>query len=148
LILTMSLPEEQCPFEEPPSPIGRMQLGLAASFVTPSPKKGDGDGNQFVDEEPFIDERKPSSTTVEKSNISNGEHTFIPVMAKMIHSTVFECKRLVLKDGRLLHMVKLVGDVRNFSVNNKNVKIDVEDGTGLVWVVLWQKDKEYTVDIG
>ncbi len=148
MILTMSLPEEQCPFEEPPSPIGRMQLGLAASFVTPSPKKGDGDGNQFVDEEPFIDERKPSSTTVEKSNISNGEHTFIPVMAKMIHSTVFECKRLVLKDGRLLHMVKLVGDVRNFSVNNKNVKIDVEDGTGLVWVVLWQKDKEYTVDIG
>jgi hypothetical protein len=43
-----------------------MQLGLAASFVTPSPKKGNEDGNRFINEEPFIDKRKPSSTTVKK----------------------------------------------------------------------------------
>jgi hypothetical protein len=35
----MSLPEEQPPFKEPSFPIGRMQLGFAASFITPSPKK-------------------------------------------------------------------------------------------------------------
>jgi hypothetical protein len=29
-------------------------------------------------------------------------------------------------------MVKLVGAVRNFRVNIKQVQIDVEDGTGLV----------------
>jgi hypothetical protein len=64
----MSLPEEQSPLEEPSSPIGRKQLGLAASFVTPSPKKGDEGGNGFIDEEPFIDKRKPSSMMAEKNS--------------------------------------------------------------------------------
>jgi replication factor A2 len=49
-----------------------------------------------------------------------------------------------LKDSQLLHMVKVVGAVRNFSVNTKYVQIDVEDGTGLVWVILWRKEKEFT----
>jgi hypothetical protein len=35
----MKLPEERPSFEEPLSPVGMMQVGLAASFVTPSPKK-------------------------------------------------------------------------------------------------------------
>jgi aspartyl/asparaginyl-tRNA synthetase len=48
------------------------------------------------------------------------------------------------KDGQLLHMVKLVGAVRNFRVNIKHVQIDVEDGTGLVQVILWRKEKECT----
>jgi hypothetical protein len=29
-------------------------------------------------------------------------------------------------------------------VNTKYVQIDVEDGMGLVRVILWRKDKEYT----
>jgi hypothetical protein len=37
--------------------------------------------------------------TVAKGSFNNGEHTLIPVTAKMIHSAVWECKRLVLKDG-------------------------------------------------
>jgi hypothetical protein len=95
----MSLLEEQPPFKKPSSPIGRMQLGLAASFVTPSLKINNGDGNRFVNDEPLIDKMKPSSTTVARSNFNNGEHTLIPVIAKMIHSAVSECERLVLKDG-------------------------------------------------
>ncbi len=62
-------------------------------------KKNEGDGDQFIGDKPFIDERKPSSMTVAKGNFNNGEHTLIPVTAKMIHSVVWECKRLVLKDG-------------------------------------------------
>jgi hypothetical protein len=85
-------------------------------------KKNNGDGNQFVDDKPFINERKPSSTTFAKGKFNNGERTLIPVMAKTIHSAVSKCQRLVLKDGQLLHMVKFVGAVRNFSVNNKYVK--------------------------
>jgi hypothetical protein len=138
----MSLPKERPPFKEPSSPIGRMQLGLAALFITASPTKKYGDGDQFVDDKPFIDERKPSSMTVAKGNFNNGEHTLISVMVKMIHSAVWECKRLVLKDGRPLHMVKFVDAVRNFGVNTKYVQIDVEDGTGLVWVILWKKERE------
>jgi hypothetical protein len=68
----------------------------------------------------------------------------IPVTAKMIHSAVSKCKRLILKDRLPLHMVKFVGAVRNFSVNNKYVKIDVEDSTRLVQVILWRKEKECT----
>jgi hypothetical protein len=95
----MSLPEEQPPFKEPSSPIGRMQLGLAASFITPSPVKDHGDGDQFIDDKPFIDERKPLSKTVERGVLNNGEHTLIPVMARMIHSAVWNSERFVLKDG-------------------------------------------------
>ncbi len=38
-------------------------------------------------------------------------------------------------------MVKLVGAVRNFRVNIKHVHIDVEDGTGLVQVMLWREKR-------
>jgi hypothetical protein len=84
---------EQPPFEEPLSPIGRMQSGLAALFATPSLKRNNGDGNQFGNDKPFIDERKPmstmiASTTIARSYFNNGEHAVIPVTAKMIHSAV------------------------------------------------------------
>ncbi len=105
----MSLLEEQPPFKEPLSPIGRMQLGWAASFIIPSPKKNHGDGDQFVDDKPFIDERKPLSTTAERGVLNNGEHTLIPVTARMIHIAIWNSERFVLKDGQPLHMVKLVG---------------------------------------
>ncbi len=133
---------ERSSYEEPSSPIGRTQSGLAALFVTPSPKKKDENSDQVVDDEPFIDERKPSSMTAVKGVLNNGEHTFIPVMATMIHSAIWDCKRFVLKDGQLLHMVKLVGAIRNFHVNIKQVQIDVEDGTGLVRVILLRKQNK------
>jgi hypothetical protein len=51
-------------------------------------KKNDGDCDQFINDNPFIKERKPSSMTVAKGVLNNGEHMLIPVMAKMIHSAV------------------------------------------------------------
>ncbi len=68
----------------------------------------------------------------------------IPVTVKMIHSAVWDSERFVLKDGQPLHMVKLVGAIRNFRVNIKHLQIDVEDGTGLVRVILWRKERECT----
>jgi hypothetical protein len=62
-------------------------------------KKKDGNGNRFINDEPFIDKRKPSSTTVAKGVLNNGEHTLIPVMAKIVHSAKWDSKRFVLKDG-------------------------------------------------
>ncbi len=62
----MSSWEGQSPLQEPLSPIERMNSGLAASFVTPSPKKGNGGGNQFIKKDHFFNKRKPSSMTVEK----------------------------------------------------------------------------------
>jgi hypothetical protein len=135
----MSSPEEQPSYEEPSSPVGTTQSGLAALFVTPNPKKNDGNSDQFVDDKPFIDERKPSSTKVVKDVLNNGEHTLIPVTAKMIHSAVWDLERFLLKDS---HMIKLVGAVRNFRVNINHVQIDVEDGTGLVQVILWRTEEE------
>ncbi len=138
----MSSLEEQPSFKKPSSPIETTHSGLAALLVTPSLKKNDGNGNQYLDDEPFIDERKPLSMMVVKGVSNNGEHTLIPVTAKMIHSAVWDSKRFVLKDGQPLHMVKLVGAIRNFRVNVKHVQIDVEDGTGLVQVILWRKERE------
>ncbi len=93
----MSLPEERPPFEEPLSPIGRMQSGLAALFITSSLKKNDGDGDRFVDDNPFIDKRKPLSTTVERGVLNNGEHMLIPVMARVTHSAVWNSEQFILK---------------------------------------------------
>jgi hypothetical protein len=142
----MSSPDKRSSYMEPSSPIGRTLLCLAALFVMPSPKKTDGKADRAVDDEPYIDERKLSTTMAAKGNsnnvpvkvnLHNGEHTLIPVTVKMIHSAVQDCERFVLKDGRPLHMVKLVGVVRNFRVHDKNVQIDLEDGTGLLRVFFW-----------
>ncbi len=62
----------------------------------------------------------------------------------MIHSDVWDSERFVLKDDQPLHMLKLVGAVRDFRVNIKHVQIDVEGRTGLVRVILWRKEKECT----
>ena len=121
-----------------------MQSGLAALFVTPSPKINDGNDDRFVHYRPFIDEGKQLSMMVVKGVMNNGEHTLIIVTAKMIHSAVSDSKRFVLKDGQPLHMVKFVGALRNFRVNIKHVQIDVEDGTGFVRVLLWKEQNECT----
>jgi hypothetical protein len=82
--------------------------------------------------------------TARKDNFNNGDYTLIPVTVKMIRSAVRDCQRFILKDGRPLHMVKLVGAIRNFRVHVKHVQIDLEDGTGLVRVIFWRKQKECT----
>ncbi len=149
----MSSPDKQSSYMEPSSPIGRTQSGLAALFVLPSPKKTDGKADQAANDEPYIDERKPSSTTAAKDNsnngpspkktdgirdqvvdytpfvnerkpssmtavkinLHNGEHTLIPVMVKMIHSAVQDCKDAPLSylpcsisDGSYHHPPKTV----------------------------------------
>jgi hypothetical protein len=60
-------------------------------------KKNDENGDQLVDDEPFINKRKPSSKTVVKDVLNNGEHTLIPVTAKMINSAIWDLERFVLK---------------------------------------------------
>jgi hypothetical protein len=96
-------------------------IGLGSIIHHTKSKKNYGDGDQFVDDKPFIDERNPSSMTVERGVLNNGEHTLIPVTARMIHSAVWDSKCFVLKDGQPLHMVKLVGAVRNFCEKIKHV---------------------------
>jgi hypothetical protein len=68
----MSLPDKQSSYMEPSSPIGRTHLGLAASFVTPSPKKTEGKANQAVDDEPYINKRKLLTTMAAKGDSNNG----------------------------------------------------------------------------
>jgi hypothetical protein len=81
---------------------------------------------------------------LQKGNFNNGEHTLIPVVTKMIHSVVWDLERFVLKDSWPLHMLKLVGAIKNFCGDYKHVQIDVEDGTGLVRVILWKNKRECT----
>ncbi len=117
-------------------------IGFGSIVCCTKSKINDEDGDQFVEDKSLINERMPSSTTVAKGVLNNGEHTLIPVTAKMIHSAVCDSERFVLKDGQPLQMVKLVGAVRNFRVNIKHVQIIVEDGTGLVRVIYWRKEKK------
>ncbi len=41
-------------------------------------------------------------------------------------------------------MVKLVGAVRDFCMHDKHVQIDLGDGTGLMRIIFWRKQKECT----
>ncbi len=41
-------------------------------------------------------------------------------------------------------MVKVVGAVRSFRAHDKHVQIDLEDGTGLLRIIFWRKQKECT----
>ena len=68
------------------------------------------------------------------------EQTLIPITCKMVHSALGDPSGgsdLTLRDGRPLHMVKLVAAVRNHEERSTNVYVDVEDGTGLVQVKVW-----------
>ncbi len=68
----MSSPDKQSSYMELSSPIGRTQSGLAASFVTPSPKKTEGKADRAVDDEPYIDKRKLLTTMAAKGDLNNG----------------------------------------------------------------------------
>ncbi len=75
-------------------PYWKDATGLGSIVHHTKSKKNDGDGDQFVDDKPFIDKRKPSSTTVQRGVLNNGEHTLILVTARMIHSAVWNSKWL------------------------------------------------------
>ena len=76
------------------------------------------------------------------SKTDYSQHTLIPVTAKMIHSAVSTFDRFQLKDGRLLHLVKLVGAVTFYHEYTDNITIDVEDGTGTMRAVLKRNQME------
>ncbi len=80
-------------------PFWNNTVGLGYIICHTKYKKNDGNGDQFIDDKPFINKRKPSTTMVVKGVLNNGEHTLIQVMAKMIHSAVWDFERFILKDG-------------------------------------------------
>ena len=47
---------------------------------------------------------------------------------------------MTLKDGRSLHMVKIVGAVREADLRSTNLFVQLEDGTGLIQVKVWVND--------
>jgi hypothetical protein len=123
-------------------PYWKEEFRLGSVFCDTKSKKSDGCGDRLIDEDIFFNEKKPSSTMVPKMPLNNGEHTLIPVSMKMIHFTVYTCKKFMLKDGRPLHMVKFVGAVMNYHDSMKNIRINVEDGTGLLQVIVWHRQNE------
>jgi hypothetical protein len=54
----------------------------------------------------------------------------------MINSAVSEDNQFVLKDGRPLHLVKVVGAIVHYHEYWNNDVIGIEDGTGKIRVVL------------
>ncbi len=63
----------------------------------------------------------------------------------MVHSALGDPSGgtdLSLADGRPLHMVKLVGAVRQHEERSTNVFIDIKDGTGLIQVKVWVNERD------
>jgi hypothetical protein len=140
----------------PSSPIARKQLDSNAFPVTPSPTKDCGSKCPSVDNEPpshdwktsrmapptkvmddpFIDDRKSPSKSVRIGDTKTHDKMLFPVTKKMIHSAVSESNQFFLKDGRHLHLVKVVGALLHFHKFWKNFIMEIEDGTGQMRVVL------------
>ena len=141
----------------PSSPVATKQSDLNAFPVTPSPTKDSGNKHSFIDNEPpsnafktsctspptkvtddpFIDDRKPSATLlVRMKDTKTHDKTLIPVTTKMIHSAVSENDYFFLKDGRQLHLVKVVGAILHFHEFRDTFNMEIEDGTGRMRVVL------------
>ena len=81
-----------------------------------------------------------SSSDGNKARRNYDDQTLIPVSVKMVLSALGDPSGgsdLTLKDGRPLHMIKLVCAVRNSEERSTNVFVDVEDGTGLTQVKVW-----------
>lgn len=75
------------------------------------------------------------------------EQTLLPVTVKMINNAESTPNgggetTISLKDGRPIHMVKLVAAVRNHEVRSTNIFIDIEDGTGFAQVKVWVNEGE------
>jgi replication factor A2 len=75
------------------------------------------------------------------------EQTLIPVTVGMVLSSSDDGEgsgNLMLRDGRKLSQIKLVGAVRQFNDYSTNVVYEIEDGTGLVEVKQWIDDGDCT----
>ncbi len=153
---TISLSKPEKALAVPSSPIARKQSDLNVLPVTPSPTKDCGSKQPSVDDQPsfnawktsrktpptkmnddpFIDARKPSSKSVPIEDKTTHSHTLIPVTTKMFKSALSKCNQFVLKDGRQLHLVKVVGAIVFYHEYWNNFTMEIEDGTGRIQVVL------------
>ena len=153
----MSLSEPERTPDVPSSPIARKQRNSNAFPVTSSPTKDCGSKRPFDDNEPPINAWKKSCKTlptkgtddpfIDDNRISSSKsvpfgdekihkQTLIPVTMKMINSAVSDDNQFVLKDGRPLHLVKVVGAIVHYHEYWNNDVIGIEDGTGKIRVVL------------
>jgi hypothetical protein len=80
----MSSPEDKKTSQLPSSPIVKKHVNLNDSLVTPCPSKY----ARFNHDDPFIDDRKPSSMSSPTSKTDYSQHMLNPITAKKIHSAV------------------------------------------------------------
>ncbi len=139
----MNSPEDKKPSQLLSSPIAKKHVNLDDSLVTPCPTKY----AKINHDDPFIDDRKPSSMSSPTSKTDYSQHALIPVTAKIICSAVSTFDRFQLKDERLLHLVKLVGAVMFYHKYMDNITIDVEDGTGTMRTVLKRNQMECSMAV-
>jgi hypothetical protein len=95
--IMMSFPKKQPPFKEPLSPIGRTQSGLAESYENRLSHQVQKEMMEMATDLLMINRlstRGSHQAQPLQKKINNGEHTLIPVTAKMIQSAVSACKSL------------------------------------------------------
>jgi len=89
-----------------------------------------------------------SQQTPSKARRDYDAQTLIPVTIKMINEsmpnpgTEGNAGDMVLNDERPIHMIKFVGAVRHAETNSTNSFLDIEDGTGLLSVKVYNGGRE------
>jgi len=87
-----------------------------------------------------MDIQNPVSSDGDNRKGMPQQRNIIPVTIRMALDVKFQGSSddsMLLRDGRILNFVKLVCAIRSVEENSTKVKFQVEDGTGLIEVVLW-----------
>ncbi|EJK75519.1 hypothetical protein THAOC_02754, partial [Thalassiosira oceanica] len=91
----------------------------------------------------FDNDSRGGSSDGNKPRRNYDDQTLIPVTCRMIAQALGDPSDqgdLTLKDGRSLHMIKIVGAVREADLRSTNLFVQLEDGTGLMQVKVWIND--------
>lgn len=87
-----------------------------------------------------------SQGSPDKKRRNYDEQTLIPVTIAMAFQASSDSSggndTLMLKDGRPLHQVKIIGAVRHAEVQSTNIMYTIEDGTGAIDVKQWADDND------
>lgn len=85
-------------------------------------------------------------STEKRSRRSYDEQTLIPITISMALKAHGDPSNgdgsLVLADGRPLHIIKIIGAVRNADAQSTNVMYTLEDGTGIIDVKQWHDEND------
>ena len=104
---------------------------------------GGGGGGYDTNQGGYDSNASPSNASPggERKAIDRSEQNLLPLTIKQINTAALDGDKLSV-DGKVLHQVKLIAAIRDFTEHSTNISFTVEDGTGEITTKLWLDEAE------